>query len=95
MSKEYLTYVRRFADLKEDTRKIFIKDLTPGPKKYNTRLVKAEIYFNYNESKGMDKLWIRSETGVLDPQPKGIKILEELGDHVPGRPWSDVFAALK
>jgi hypothetical protein len=95
MAKEYLTYVRKFADIKEDTRKIFLKDLTPGPKKYNTRLVKAEIYFNYDEAAGMDKLWVRSETGVLDSRPKGIKILEELGEYVQGRPWSDVFASLK
>ncbi len=43
MKQEYLTFVRQFKDLKEGTRKLFIKDLTPGPRKYDTKYVRAEI----------------------------------------------------
>jgi hypothetical protein len=96
MAKEYLTFVRKFSDLNEGERELFIKDLTPGPRKYDTKLVRA-IIARSPESLGVDAdlLWVRSETGVLDPKPWGIKILEELPPYVSGRPWSDIFEVMK
>lgn len=94
MSKEYLTYVRQFSDLTQGERELFIKDLTPGLRKYDTRHVRARLAPSTAQSQlpEADTLWVRSETGVLNPQPWTIKILEELPEYVPGQPWSDVFA---
>ena len=96
MPKEYLTFVRRFSDLREGETELFIKDLTQGPRKYDTKHVRA-IIAQSSETLGADAdlLWIRSETGVLYPTPWRIKILEELPPYVQGRPWSDIFEALK
>jgi len=94
MPKEYLTYVRQFSDLKPGERELFIKDLTPGPRKYDTKHVRAELATSPDGLPGSDTLWVRSETGVLNPQPWAIKILEVLPEYVLGQPWTDVFAAL-
>lgn len=94
MPKEYLTFVRQYSDLTEGEREIFIKDLTPGPRKYDTRRVRAKITRTPQALADADLLWVRSETGVLDEKPWGIKIIEELSPYVSGRPWSDVFAAM-
>lgn len=94
MSKEYLTYVRKYADLQDGVRNLFIKDLTPGPRKYDTKQVRAMIACSPADLPEGDILWVRSEMGVLDPKPWAIKILEELPDHVAGLPYSDVFAGL-
>jgi hypothetical protein len=32
--------------------------------------------------------------GYKDPQPWGMKIVEELGVTVPGKPYSDIYQAL-
>lgn len=92
MAKEYLTYVRKYNDLKEGEREIYIKDLSPGPRKYDTKHVRAQIAST--QLPDGDTLWIRSETGVLNPKPWRIKILQELPDTVPGKPWTDVFKGL-
>lgn len=95
MPKEYLTFVRQYSDLREGETELFIKDLTPGPQKYDTKRVRARIARSPEALSGGDLLWVRSETGVLDPKPWGIEILEELTPYVPGRPWSDLFAAMR
>lgn len=95
MRREWVTYVRRISDLDEGNLAIFIKDLTPGPRKYDTKLVRAELSRNAEKLPDGDTLWIRSETGYLHPQSWSIRILEELPPYVPGQPWQDVFAALK
>jgi len=95
MKKEYLTFVRQFKDLKEGMQKLFVKDLTPGPRKYDTKYVKAEIFSDPEKMNNGDILRIRSESGVLLPQPWGIKVLEELTESVPGQPWQDVFKAME
>ncbi|KJS00763.1 MAG: hypothetical protein VR68_06730 [Peptococcaceae bacterium BRH_c4a] len=94
MPKEYLTYVRKYADLQNGVRNLFIKDLTPGPRKYDTKQVKAMIARSSADLPEGDILWVRSEMGVLDPDPWSIKILEDLPDYVEGRPYSDIFLAL-
>ena len=95
MKKEYVTFVRRLSDLSEGKRALFIKDLTPGPRKYDTKLVRAELARNAAQLPDGDTLWVRSETGYLHPQPWGLKVLEELPPYVPGQPWQDVFASLR
>ena len=95
MKKEYQTFVRQFKDLKEGTQNIFIKDLTPGPRKYDTKYVKAKIYRNLKKLKDGEILRVRSESGILLPVAWGIKILQELPESVPGQPWGDVYQAIK
>ena len=95
MKKEYVTFVRRLRDLSEGKQPLFIKDLTPGPQKYDTKLVRAELSRHPDKIPNGDVLWVRSETGYLHPESWAIKILEELTPHVPGQPWQDVFAALR
>ena len=36
MSQEYVTFVRRLSQLSEGKQTLFIKDLTPGQRKYDT-----------------------------------------------------------
>ena len=95
MKKEYQTFVRQFKDLREGKREIFIKDLTPGPRKYDTKHVLAEISSDPGKMTDGDILRIRSESGILQTQPWGIKILKELPESVPGQPWEDVFKAIE
>ena len=95
MKKEYVTFVRRLSDLSDGKQTLFIKDLTPGPRKYDTKLVRAELARNSRNLPDGDTLWIRSETGHLHPQPWSIQILEELPPYVPGQPWQDVFTSLR
>ncbi len=95
MKKEYVTFVRRLKDLSEGEKTLFIKDLTPGPRKYDTKLVRAELSRHSGQLEDGDVLWVRSETGHLHSEPWAIKILEELPPHVPGQPWQDLFAAMR
>ncbi|MBI4318149.1 MAG: phenylphosphate carboxylase subunit gamma [Chloroflexi bacterium] len=94
MKKEYLTYVRQYSDLAEGEREIFVKDLAPGPRKYDTKRVRAKLARAPQALPDGDVLWVRSETGVLDPQPWALQVLEELPPFVAGQPWSDVFACM-
>jgi hypothetical protein len=95
MKKEYVTFVRRMRDLNEGKEILFIKDLTPGSRKYDTRLVRADLSRQPDKLPDGDVLWIRSETGRLQPQPWAIKVLEELPPYVPGQPWQDLFVAMR
>lgn len=92
---EYLTFVRQYSDLREGEAELFVKSLSPGPRKYDTKRVRARLARSPERLADGEVLWVRSETGVLDPQPWRIKILEELPPFVHGQPWSDVFAALR
>lgn len=95
MKREYVTFVRKISDLTDGKETLFIKDLSPGPQKYDTKLVRAEVARQPESLPRGDLLWIRSETGYLHPQPWAIRILEELPPHVPGQPWHDVFVSLR
>ena len=93
MAKQWQTFVRQFEDMKEGERKLFIKDLSPGPRKYDTKLVRALIK---KSSQSMpDVLVVRSESGETAPQAWSISILEELSPWVPGKPWEDLFKAVE
>jgi hypothetical protein len=95
MAREWQTFVRKYEDLKIGKTQLFIKDLTPGPDKYNTKHVKAEIARSRDELHGADVLWLRGESGLRSEQPYYIRIIEELPPYVPGHAYEDVFAALE
>lgn len=94
MAREWQTFFRKYEDLKIGKTQLFIKDLTPGPDRYNTVHVKALISRVKDDLPGADILWLRSESGLRAEQPLYIRILEELPPYIPGRPYEDVFAAL-
>ena len=91
MDKEWQTFVRRFEDLKEGEVELFVKDLTPGSKKYNTRHVRATVAKSKGALPEGDLLRIRSESGITAPEPWYIRIFEELPEWVPGKPWENVL----
>ncbi|MBW2066446.1 MAG: hypothetical protein JRJ03_16170 [Deltaproteobacteria bacterium] len=95
MAKEWQTFVRKFGDMKEGDIEIFIKDLTPGPRKYDTKHVTARVSKSKNKLPQGDILWIRSESGSMLPEPWYMEIKEELPEWVEGRPWEDVFEAIE
>ncbi len=93
--KEWQTFVRRFRDMKEGERELFIKDLTPGKTKYDTRHVIATVAKTKTGMKGPDILWVRGESGERVREPWYIKIKKELEECIPGRPWDDLLEALE
>jgi len=95
MAKEWQTFVRKFEDMKEGEVELFIKDLTPGPRKYDTKHVRAKVARRKEDLPEGDILWIRSESGLRFSEPWYIKILEELPPWVPGRPWEDLFEVME
>ncbi len=95
MAKEWQTFVRKFDDMKEGERELFIKDLTQGPRKYDTKHVKAKVYRSMNTSPNADILWVRGESGLRASEPWYIEIIEELPEYVPGRPWENVLDAIE
>ncbi len=92
--KEWQTFVRKFSDMKEGRRELFIKDLTEGPRKYDTRHVIANVARKKGNLNSPDVLWLRSESGIKDPEPWYVSIEQEKEAYIPGKPWSDVFEAL-
>ncbi len=91
MSKEYATFVSDPQILPEGKEiKLAVKDLTPGPRKYDCRIVTAVVASSPGKLKGADVLWFRSRVGALLPQPWAIKITGELGDSLPYPPYQSV-----
>ena len=93
--KEWQTFVRRFADMKEGTRELFIKDLAPGKAKYDTKHVMAKVSKSKGTLKNADLLWIRSESGEKYKDAWYVKIEKELEEWIPGRPWDDLLEAME
>jgi hypothetical protein len=94
MVKEWQTFIRKFDDIKEGDVEIFIKDLSPGPRKYDTKHVNATVSRSQETLPDGDILWIRGESGLKHPEPWYIKIHEELNEWVPGQPWENVLDAI-
>jgi hypothetical protein len=92
--KEWQTFVRKFNDMREGEVRLFIKDLTPGMRKYDTKFVKALVKKSKELLPDGDILFIRSESGLKLKDPWYIKILEELPEWVSGKPWEDVLKAV-
>lgn len=96
MKKEYLTFVPDIRDLIENQEiELTIKDLTPGPRKYDARIVKAILSSSPTRLAEGDVLWVRSWTGVLYPQPWAIKIMGEVGEIVVGLPHGETLGTGK
>lgn len=94
MAKEWQTFVRKFKDMKEGEVELFIKDLTPGPRKYDTKHVRAKVSRSKATLPAGDILWIRSESGIRIQEPFYMSIIEELPEWVEGRPYENVFDAI-
>lgn len=94
MAKEWQTFVRKFDDMKEGEVELFIKDLTPGPRKYDTKHVRARVARSKAALPDGDTLWVRSESGSTATEPWCIEIIEEMPEWVSGRPWENVFDAI-
>src|SRR4030067_352683 len=94
MDKEWQTFVRKFEDLNEGEVELFVKDLTPGPKKYDTKHVRAKVARSKGTLPEGDLLRIMSESGITAQESWYIKILEELPEWVPGKPCENVLAII-
>jgi hypothetical protein len=92
---EYLAHVKHLTDLQEGTKAVLtIRDMSPGKQKYLARVARVEVSRKPEALKNWDTLWALSVVGFKDPQPWGVKIVEELGLTVPGQPYSDIYEAL-
>ena len=93
--KEWQTFVRKFSDMKEGKRELFVKDLTAGPAKYDTRHVIAQVSRNRDGLNNPDVLWFRSESGIRYHEPWYLAVEKELEPYIAGKPWQSVFDALE
>lgn len=89
--KEWQTFVRRFSDMKEGERELFIKDLTAGKRKYDTKHVIATVVKKKDGINDPDILWVRGESGEMSEEPWYIEIKKELAEYVAGKPWEDLL----
>ena len=90
MSTEYSTFVNNPDRLPQGQEiNLAIRELTPGPRKYDQRIVKAIL--SRSPEKGGDVLRLRSLVGIPFPEPWGIKIVEELGESIPRPPYQGVI----
>ena len=93
--KEWQTFVRRFSDMTEGKKELFIKDLTPGKAKYDTKHVIAVVARSATGLTDPNILWIRGESGEKAVEPWYIAIEQVMKeDCVPGKPWEDVLDAV-
>ena len=88
MKKEYQTFIDNPVEGEET--ELNIKELAPGPHKYDSRMVKAILYSSPDKLPDGDTLWVRSRNGFLHPSPWVMKITEELGPFIPQPPYSDL-----
>ena len=86
--KEYLTFANIEELVERKELLLAIRDLTPGKQKYDCRYVKALVSPSQEKIPDGDILWVRSWSGFLYPQPWAIKIAEEAGEVIAGRPNS-------
>lgn len=81
---EYLTFVMDFAKFPDGKEtELVIKNLAPGPRKYEARCVRALVSSFRESMPDADTLWIRTRLGYLKPKPWAIKITQELGPYPP------------
>ena len=94
MKKEYVTWLVTEEQLAEGQEiELTLRDLTPGREKYNGRNVKAIVSSSPDKLPEGDILWIRSGTGVLQPNPWAIKITGELPEFLSRSPFE--YSALQ
>ena len=91
MKKQYQAFIEDLDRLTEGGEvELNIKDLTPGQRKYDSRLVKAILFSSPERLPEGDVLWLRSGSGFLYPKPWAMKITQELGEYLSVPPYSDV-----
>ncbi|MFQ5987770.1 MAG: phenylphosphate carboxylase subunit gamma [Dehalococcoidia bacterium] len=92
MKREYVTWVDDLHNLPEGEEiQLTIRDLTPGRRKYEARHVKAILSSSPDKLPDGDTLWLRSGSGVMMPVPWVIRVVEELGDYLPGTPYQEML----
>ena len=96
MGKEWVIFVSQMEDLADDKESVLtIRDLSPGPRKYNAKVVRARVSSRSETIPDGDVLWVRSWIGHLHPKPWGIKIIEEVGDYIPGIPHGETLSVIR
>ncbi len=96
MGKEWVIFVSQMEDLADDKESVLtIRDLSPGPRKYNAKVVRARVSSRPETIPDGDVLWVRSWIGHLHPKPWGIKIIEEVGDYIPGIPHGETLSVIR
>ncbi len=94
--KMWETFVRRPGELKEGTAiPLVLRELAPGRGKYRMRHVLALVSRKIDELPQMDELRVRTVVGVLLKESWGVKIIKNLPDEIPGKPYGDFYDALK
>ncbi|MBI4288491.1 MAG: phenylphosphate carboxylase subunit gamma [Chloroflexi bacterium] len=92
MKKEYVTFVRDFKSLPQGKEiEITIRDLTPGPRKYDAKIVKAVVSEDPARMPEGDLLWLRSATGVLSAKPWAIQVKGEVKGFLNLPPYSSLL----
>ena len=87
--KEYIAFVEDPEGLpKEEQICLIIRDLTPGPRKYDARFVKAVLYSSAERLPDSDTLFLSSLSGRAYPHALAIRVLEYLGEYIHGSPYS-------
>lgn len=95
MGREWVIFVTSIDDMIEGREGVFtIRDLTPGQKKYNAKVVRAKVSGKPGTLAGADVLWVRSWNGNLYSEPWAIKIIEEAGDYVAGIPHGETLSLM-
>jgi hypothetical protein len=89
MKKQYEAFLAEPKSIPEgEPIRFFIRDLTPGPRKYDARFVKAIVSSSPEKLSGSDTLQLRSLGGKIYPKVLSIKIIEDLGECVSGIPYA-------
>lgn len=60
-----------------------LRDLTPVPRQYDSRWVKAVVNESSEKTTASDLLWIRFPLGYLHPEPYALEIVKVLGTYRP------------
>ena len=88
--QQWMAWLENLDEIKGPTEiTVTIRDLTPGRHKYEARNVVAVV--SPTPIPDGDVLWARYANGRLFPQPWSIKIVKDLPEFFPGRPYSGVI----
>ena len=86
---EYLGWIRSFSDAKDGQEiELLVQNLTPGPRKYESQIVRALVSTSRESMPEGDVLWLRTALGRPTGKPWAMKIIKELGVAIKGKPYS-------
>lgn len=87
--KQYMTWLENPDKIKSPQElTLTIRDMAPGRRKYGAINVIAIV--SPSPITEGDVLWVRYANGKLIPQPWSIKIIKELDEFFPGRPYAGI-----